>query len=93
MQTGAFSHAFKLAQLAAPHKLRHVHLNFAMFLEDSGRLTEAEGEFVAAGGWVIVTSCCSASVQQRCSRVGAMHVSRPADAPHTHTCRQAPRGH
>lgn len=50
MEIGAFNHAFQIAQLAAKHKLADVHLKYAMFLEDSGRFVEAEGEFVAAGG-------------------------------------------
>lgn len=50
MEIGAFNHAFQLAQLAAKNKLPDVHLKYAMFLEDSGRFVEAEGEFVAAGG-------------------------------------------
>lgn len=49
MEIGEFSHAFQLAQLAAKQKLPDVHLKYAMFLEDSGRFLEAEGEFVAAG--------------------------------------------
>jgi intraflagellar transport protein 172 len=49
MEIGAFNHAFQLAQLAAKNKLPDVHLKYAMFLEDSGRFVEAEGEFVAAG--------------------------------------------
>jgi intraflagellar transport protein 172 len=49
VEIGAFNHAFQLAQLAAKHRLEDVHLKYAMFLEDSGRFADAEGEFVAAG--------------------------------------------
>jgi len=49
VEINAFNHAFQLAQLAAKQKLPDVHLKYAMFLEDSGRFLEAEGEFVIAG--------------------------------------------
>lgn len=49
VESGAFVHAFQLAQIAAKDKLPDVHLKYAMFLEDSGRFQEAEGEFVNAG--------------------------------------------
>lgn len=49
VEAGAFVHAFQLAQIAAKDKLPDVHLKYAMFLEDSGRFLEAEGEFVNAG--------------------------------------------
>jgi hypothetical protein len=51
-EVGAFAQAFQLAQLGAKGRLPEVHLKFAMFLEDSGRFQEAEGEFVSAG------ACC-----------------------------------
>lgn len=49
VEVNAFNHAFQLAQLAAKQRLPDVHLKYAMFLEDSGRFLEAEGEFVIAG--------------------------------------------
>jgi intraflagellar transport protein 172 len=49
VEAGAFTHAFQLASIAAKAKLPDVHLKYAMFLEDSGKFQEAEGEFVSAG--------------------------------------------
>jgi intraflagellar transport protein 172 len=49
VEAGAFPHAFQLAQVVAKAKLPDVHLKYAMFLEDSGRFQEAEGEFLNAG--------------------------------------------
>lgn len=50
VEAGAFAHAFQLAQIVAKAKLPDVHMKYAMYLEDSGRFQEAEGEFVNAGG-------------------------------------------
>ncbi|GBF87714.1 intraflagellar transport protein [Raphidocelis subcapitata] len=51
VEAAAFDHALQLAQAraAAPHRLAEVRLKRAMFLEDSRRFADAEGEFVAAG--------------------------------------------
>lgn len=49
VEAGAFAHAFQLAQIVAMEKLPDVHLKYAMYLEDSGRFQEAEGEFLNAG--------------------------------------------
>jgi intraflagellar transport protein 172 len=46
---GAFDFAFELARAACKSKLAHVYLKHAMALEDEGRFTEAEKEFVNAG--------------------------------------------
>ena len=44
-----FQEAFKMAQQNAKHKIRDVHLKYALFLEDEKRYKEAEEEFVKAG--------------------------------------------
>ncbi|XP_023687337.1 intraflagellar transport protein 172 homolog [Paramormyrops kingsleyae] len=46
---GSFEFAFELARLSMKHKIPDVHLKSAMFLEDEGRFSEAETEFVKAG--------------------------------------------
>jgi len=48
IESGAFEHAFALAQASRKEKLPEVHLKFAMYLEDEGRFNEAEQEFVKA---------------------------------------------
>jgi intraflagellar transport protein 172 len=53
VEAGAFPHAFQLAQVVAKAKLPDVHLKYAMFLEDSGRFQEAEGEFLNAGTFLV----------------------------------------
>jgi intraflagellar transport protein 172 len=54
VEAGAFPHAFQLAQVVAKGKLPDVHLKYAMFLEDSGRFQEAEGEFLNAGALLLL---------------------------------------
>ena len=44
-----FQEAFKMAQQNAKHKIRDVHLKYALFLEDEKRYKEAEEEFIKAG--------------------------------------------
>ncbi|KAK9829656.1 hypothetical protein WJX72_007146 [[Myrmecia] bisecta] len=48
LESGAFGHAFELAQASARGKLPEVHLKYAMYLEDEGRFGEAEVEFLKA---------------------------------------------
>lgn len=57
VESGAFAHAFQLAQGAAKDKLPEVHLKYAMFLEDEGRFAEAEQEFENAGGCAQRDNC------------------------------------
>ncbi|KAG7460913.1 hypothetical protein MATL_G00203920 [Megalops atlanticus] len=45
----SFDFAFELARLAMKHKIPDIHLKNAMFLEDEGKFTEAETEFIKAG--------------------------------------------
>uniref|UniRef100_W5NFZ6 Intraflagellar transport protein 172 homolog n=1 Tax=Lepisosteus oculatus TaxID=7918 RepID=W5NFZ6_LEPOC len=45
----SFDFAFELARLSMKHKIPDIHLKNAMFLEDEGRFTEAETEFIKAG--------------------------------------------
>ncbi|MBN3325630.1 IF172 protein, partial [Atractosteus spatula] len=45
----SFDFAFELARLSMKHKIPDIHLKNAMFLEDEGRFTEAEAEFIKAG--------------------------------------------
>lgn len=71
VEIGAFNHAFQLAQLAAKHRLEDVHLKYAMFLEDSGRFADAEGEFVAAGEFT--KSCFNGSVCVRLYKCAAVY--------------------
>ena len=47
-ESGAFEHAFALANASKTDKLPDVHLKYAMFLEDEGRFEEAETEFLKA---------------------------------------------
>ena len=47
-ESGAFEHAFALAQNSKKEKLPEVHLKYAMYLEDEGRFPEAEKEFIKA---------------------------------------------
>jgi intraflagellar transport protein 172 len=47
-ESGAFEHAFALAQNSKREKLPEVHLKYAMYLEDEGRFAEAEKEFIKA---------------------------------------------
>ena len=47
--TSAFEFAFDLARTAMKSKLPDIHLKYAMFLEDEGKFTEAEHEFIKAG--------------------------------------------
>lgn len=49
IESGAFEHAFELAQSCAPKKLPEVHLKHALFLEDEERFQEAEDAFIKAG--------------------------------------------
>ena len=49
IESGAFDHAFQLAQNSLKSKLPEVHLKHALFLEDEERFPEAEAEFVKAG--------------------------------------------
>ncbi|XP_054716571.1 intraflagellar transport protein 172 homolog [Uloborus diversus] len=44
----AFDFAFELARTAMKHKMPDIHLKYAMFLEDNGKLREAEVEFIQA---------------------------------------------
>tara|TARA_B110000305_G_scaffold154900_1_gene171578 strand:+ start:168 stop:704 length:537 start_codon:yes stop_codon:yes gene_type:complete len=48
MESGAFDHAFELANEALSSKVPEVHLKYALFLEDEERFREAEAEFIAA---------------------------------------------
>ena len=45
----AFEFAFDLSRTAMKSKLPDIHLKYAMFLEDEGKFTEAEKEFIKAG--------------------------------------------
>ena len=45
----AFDFAFDLARIAMKDKLPDIHLKYAMYLEDEGKFSEAEAEFVKAG--------------------------------------------
>ena len=47
-ESGAFEHAFALANASRKDKLPEVHLKYAMYLEDEGRFAEAEKEFIKA---------------------------------------------
>ena len=47
-ESGAFEHAFALAQNSRKDKLPEVHLKYAMYLEDEGRFADAEKEFIKA---------------------------------------------
>lgn len=47
-ESGAFEHAFTLANASKTDKLAEVHLKYAMYLEDEGRFEEAEAEFLKA---------------------------------------------
>ena len=47
-ESGAFEHAFALAQASRKEKLPEVHLKYAMYLEDEGRFPDAEKEFIKA---------------------------------------------
>lgn len=49
VENGNFENAFQLAKTGAPQRAQHVHLKYALHLEDQGRFQEAEREFVAAG--------------------------------------------
>lgn len=44
----AFEFAFELARIAMKDKLPDIHLKYAMFLEDEGKFSEAEAEFIKA---------------------------------------------
>ncbi|CAM9795585.1 unnamed protein product [Chrysoparadoxa australica] len=48
-ESGAFDHAFELANAACTSKLPDVHLKHALYLEDEERFKEAEEQFIAAG--------------------------------------------
>lgn len=45
----AFEFAFDLSRTAMKSKLPDIHLKYAMFLEDEGKFSEAEQEFIKAG--------------------------------------------
>ena len=45
----AFEFAFDLSRTAMKSKLPDIHLKYAMFLEDEGKFSEAEKEFIQAG--------------------------------------------
>lgn len=45
----AFEFAFDLSRTAMKSKLPDIHLKYAMFLEDEGKFSEAEKEFIKAG--------------------------------------------
>ncbi|KAG7280372.1 hypothetical protein CRUP_022200 [Coryphaenoides rupestris] len=45
----SFDFAFELARLASQQKIPEIHLKHAMYLEDEGRFSEAESEFIKAG--------------------------------------------
>nr|XP_039335977.1 intraflagellar transport protein 172 homolog [Saimiri boliviensis boliviensis] len=45
----SFEFAFELSRLALKHKTPEIHLKYAMYLEDEGKLEEAEAEFIRAG--------------------------------------------
>ena len=47
-ESGAFEHAFALAQNSKKEKLPEVHLKYAMYLEDEGNFKEAEVECINA---------------------------------------------
>lgn len=54
-ESGAFQQAFALASAAGlKSALPDIHLRYAMALEDEGRFGEAEQEFVAAGGLLLL---------------------------------------
>jgi intraflagellar transport protein 172 len=48
VESGAFDHAYKLAEASLPKKLPEVYLKHALFLEDEERFKEAEDKFVKA---------------------------------------------
>ncbi|KAM9496806.1 intraflagellar transport protein 172 homolog [Clarias gariepinus] len=45
----SFDFAFELARLSSKQKIPEIHLKNAMFLEDEGKFSEAETEFIKAG--------------------------------------------
>ncbi|XP_053503578.1 intraflagellar transport protein 172 homolog isoform X4 [Ictalurus furcatus] len=45
----SFDFAFELARLSMKQKIPEIHLKTAMFLEDEGKFSEAETEFIKAG--------------------------------------------
>uniref|UniRef100_A0A8C9QX79 Intraflagellar transport protein 172 homolog n=1 Tax=Scleropages formosus TaxID=113540 RepID=A0A8C9QX79_SCLFO len=45
----AFDFAFDLARLSMKNKIPYVHMKHAMYLEDEGKFSEAETEFIKAG--------------------------------------------
>ncbi|XP_005948489.1 intraflagellar transport protein 172 homolog [Haplochromis burtoni] len=45
----SFDFAFDLARLACKEKIPEIHLKHALYLEDEGKFTEAEAEFIKAG--------------------------------------------
>ncbi|XP_046877770.1 LOW QUALITY PROTEIN: intraflagellar transport protein 172 homolog [Hypomesus transpacificus] len=45
----SFDFAFELARLSCKHKVPDIHLKNAMYLEDEGKFSEAEAEFIKAG--------------------------------------------
>ena len=44
----AFDFAFDLSKTSSKDKLLEIHTKYAMYLEDEGRFTEAEQEFLKA---------------------------------------------
>jgi intraflagellar transport protein 172 len=48
-ENGAFDFAFELSRFADKQKLADVHYRHAMYLEDEGKLKEAEAAFILAG--------------------------------------------
>jgi intraflagellar transport protein 172 len=47
-ENNTFDFAFELARAALRNKLPDIHLKYAMFLEDEGKFSEAESEFIKA---------------------------------------------
>ncbi len=65
-ESGAFQQAFALASAAGlKSALPDIHLRYAMALEDEGRFGEAEQEFVAAGGLLLLLLSQQAQVLNR----------------------------
>eukprot|EP00906_Rhabdomonas_costata_P036994 RCo051951 len=48
IDNGNFDYAIELASTSLKSKLSYAHLKYAMFLEDEGRFTDAENEFIKA---------------------------------------------
>ncbi len=66
LENCAFEFAFDLAKSTAKDKLPEIHAKYAMYLEDEGRFTEAEQEFLKVLSFVVVTEMCNWKLIQLC---------------------------